>query len=129
MVALTAIVDTSILIDLLRDYPPAKAWMQMQSPQQLAITPIVWMETIQGAKNKISRERSIKLLQRFMMTHPTEADNHWAMQQYTRYFLSHGMQYSDVMIASVAVGLQIPLYTLNLKHYTPLPDVDEQRPY
>jgi len=36
---------------------------------------------------------------------------------------------ADAMIASVAVRLAVPLYTLNIKHYAPLPDVDEQKPY
>jgi predicted nucleic acid-binding protein len=41
----------------------------------------------------------------------------------------HGVQFADVMIASVAVRLNVPLYTLNIKHYSPLPDVDERKPY
>jgi predicted nucleic acid-binding protein len=63
------------------------------------------------------------------MEHPTPDDNHWAMLQFSRYYLSHNIEMQDIMIASVAARLAVPLYTLNIKHYAPLPGVDEQRPY
>lgn len=33
------------------------------------------------------------------------------------------------MIASIAVRLHVPLYTRNVKHFAPLPNLDEQQPY
>jgi len=51
------------------------------------------------------------------------------MRQFETFHLSHRIEYEDVMIASVAVRLSVPLYTLNIRHYAPLPDVDEQKPY
>lgn len=51
------------------------------------------------------------------------------MLQFGRFYLSHGVEMTDVMIASVAVRLSVPLYTLNIRHYAPLPDVDEHKPY
>jgi predicted nucleic acid-binding protein len=33
------------------------------------------------------------------------------------------------MIASVAARLEVPLYTLNVKHYQPLPGIRVVRPY
>lgn len=53
----------------------------------------------------------------------------WAIRQHMIYFLSHRIEFTDCMIASVAVGLNTALYTQNLKHYAPLPGVDERRPY
>lgn len=47
-----AILDTSVLIDLLRGFRPATDWFASLGRQRAAITPVVWMETVQGATNR-----------------------------------------------------------------------------
>ncbi len=124
-----AILDTSVVIDLLRGFQPAKDWFESMGRQRLAITPVVWMETVQGARDGARRAQAIRLLRRFRVEHPTEDDNRWAMRQTARFHLSHGVQLQDAMIASVAVRLAVPLFTTNLKHFLPLPSLDTQKPY
>ena len=68
-------------------------------------------------------------LNRFQLEHPTTADNIWAMRELANFNLSHGVHFTDVMIASVAIRLQVPLYTFNAKHFTALPNLNVQRPY
>lgn len=123
------ILDTSILIDLLRGVESAKEWLGGLERQKVAITPVVWMETVQGATDKTKRAQAIRFLRRFRIEHPTEDDNRWAMRQLAQFHLSHGIQLQDAMIASVAARLAVPLYTINLKHFRPLPTVDAQKPY
>lgn len=124
-----AVLDTSVLIDLLRGFPPAIDWFASLGRQQVAITPVVWMETVQGAANRVKRAQAIHLLRRFRIEHPTQDDNRWAMRQTARFYLSHGIQLQDAMIASVAARLAVPLYTTNLRHFQPLPSVDARKPY
>jgi predicted nucleic acid-binding protein len=124
-----AILDTSVLIDLLRGFQPATAWFAGLGRQRSAITPVVWMETIQGATNRVKRAQAIRLLRQFRIEHPTEDDNRWAMRQVAHFYLSHSVQLADAMIASVAVRLAVPLYTTNLKHFQSLPAVDAKKPY
>lgn len=124
-----AILDTSILIDLLRAFPPATSWFAGLGRQRLAITPVVWMETIQGATDQIKRAQAIRFLRQFRIEHPTEDDNRWAMRQTASFHLSHGVHLQDAMIASVAARLAVPLYTANLKHFQPLPSVNASKPY
>jgi predicted nucleic acid-binding protein len=124
-----AILDTSVLVDLLRAFPPATEWFAGLGRQGIAITPVVWMETVQGATNRARRDQAIRLLRRFRIEHPTEDDNRWAMRQVARFHLSHSVQLQDAMIASVAARLGVPLYTTNLKHFQPLPSVDAKKPY
>jgi hypothetical protein len=124
-----AILDTSILIDLLRGFPPATAWFSGLGRRRVAITPMVWMETVQGAVNREKRAQAIRFLRQFRIEHPTEDDNRWAMRQIARFHLSHGIQLQDAMIASVAARLAVPLYTANLKHFQPLPAVGVKKPY
>jgi predicted nucleic acid-binding protein len=124
-----AVLDTSILIDLLRAFPQAMEWFAGLGRQRLAITPVVWMETVQGATNRDRRATAVHFLRQFRVEHPTEDDNRWAMRQTARFYLSHSIQLQDAMIASVAVRLAVPLYTTNLKHFRPLPSLDARKPY
>ncbi len=124
-----AILDTSVVIDLLRGLEPAALWFSSLGKKRPAITPIVWMESVQGATDSTKRSQAIRFLRQFVVEHPTSDDNRWAMRQLGRFYLSHGIHLQDVMIASVAVRLDVPLYTLNLKHYEPLPGLRAIRPY
>jgi predicted nucleic acid-binding protein len=85
--------------------------------------------TLQGATDATKRAQAIRFLRQFLVEHPTPDDNRWAMLQLGRFYLSHGIHLQDVMIASVAVRLGVPLYTQNLKHYAPLPGIRAIRPY
>ena len=124
-----AILDTSILIDLLRGFQPARDWFTALGRQRVAITPVVWMETVQGASNRVKLSQALRFLRQFRIEHPTEDDNRWAMRQTARFHLGRGVQLQDAMIASVAVRLGVPLYTTNLKHFQPLPSLQAQKPY
>ncbi|MFN8372005.1 MAG: hypothetical protein U0694_03895 [Anaerolineae bacterium] len=87
------------------------------------------METIEGARNNTERDHILRFLKQFPIEHPTENDNRWAMRQFARLHLGYGVELTDVIIAAVAVRLSVPLFTLNLKHYTALPNVNAVRPY
>lgn len=121
--------DTNILIDLLRDNDVTVTWYSSLREQRLGIIPIVWMELLQGARNKHEQRIILDLLRGFQLEHPTPADNNWAMRQVADFHLSHSVRFQDAMIASVAVRFDVPLYTFNIKHFAPLPNLDVRRPY
>lgn len=123
------VLDTSIVIELLRQNHETIQWYGLLGKQRAAITPIVWFETLEGARNKIEQAQIVRFLKRFYIEHTSRDDHQWAMLQYGRYQLSHGVEWADVLIASVAVRLNVPLYTLNIKHYAALPQLDPRRPY
>lgn len=124
-----ALVETNVIVDLLRSYSPAIGWYQAQASISLAITPIVWMEVIEGVPTKPRRLRTAKLLKQFEMVHLTQTDLDWAMEAQMRYELSHGVGMMDCLIASVSHRLQLPLYTHNLKHFAALLGSLVQKPY
>ncbi len=124
-----ALIETSVIVDLLRNHPPALIWYQQQTPPTLGITPIIWMEVVSGGKTKVNRLRAARLLRRFEMVYLTQADLDWAMQTQMHYGLSHGVGMMDCLIASVSHRLQLPLYTHNLKHFAPLLGALAQKPY
>ncbi|NWF68509.1 MAG: hypothetical protein HXY40_05435 [Chloroflexi bacterium] len=48
------------------------------------------------------------------------ADIDWAADRLADFRLSHGVEIMDCLIAAPCHRLQLPLYTHNLKHLTPL---------
>jgi tRNA(fMet)-specific endonuclease VapC len=112
------LVDTNIVIDLLRGYQPALLWMATQN--QPGVCRIVYMEVIQGASDKRKLQDALKLLKRFAMVEHTQADFIWATSQLVRYSLGYYVGLTDALIAAPAYRLTLPLYTLNARHFVPM---------
>jgi tRNA(fMet)-specific endonuclease VapC len=108
------VVDSTVIVHLFRKNPSALTWYDSLS-QPLAITPISWMEIMYGAAGKAGQAKCKAILNEFDMEYLTRTDMDWAMQQLERYRLSHGVEMNDCLIASVCHGLQVPLYTHNVK--------------
>lgn len=121
------LVDTSIIIDILRLQSTAQSWLANQP--QLGVATIVWLEVIQGAGNRQKQNQAITILKRFQRVEHTEADYDQAINYLMRYKLSHNVGGNDCLIASVSYRLQLPLYTTNLKHFAPLLGELAQKPY
>ena len=113
------IVDTTVIVHLLRKYQPALVWYDIQA-QALGLTPVTWMEVMYGAGSKAKQAFCKTLLSEFTLVHVGASDQEWAMMQMEQFRLSHGITTNDCLIASVAYRLQIPLYTHNLKDMSPM---------
>jgi len=51
------ILDTDVMIDLLREYPPALTWLESIGDEEIVLPGFVVMELIQGCRNKGEQER------------------------------------------------------------------------
>lgn len=123
----TALIDSAIVVDGLRYYPPAAAWFAQQA--NFGVSVMVWMEVIQGATDRRAEQRAVRLLKNFESIHVTAQDMDWAVSQLLRFHLSHGVDAMDCLIASSSFRLNVPLYTRNLKHFRPLLGSLAQKPY
>lgn len=121
------LLDTTVLVDLLRAYPPAGDWLSKQV--SLGVSPVVWLEIIEGAEDKRAQVRAIGLLQRFERVEVLTEDFDWAIQQALRFKLSHSINMTDCLIASTVRRLNVPIFTSNLKHFEPLLGELAQKPY
>lgn len=74
-----SILDTTVLVDILRNYPRAIEWYKSIHQPTLGLTPFIWMELMSGAPNKQARLRAAKLMRRFTMIYPERSDLDWAM--------------------------------------------------
>lgn len=123
----TGLLDTAVVVDLLRSYPPSQEWLAQQS--RLGIVPIVWLEIIQGAEDLRAQKRAVELLRHFERVNVEPVDFDWAIRQALRYRLSHSVDVMDCVIAAVASRLELPLYTRNLKHFVPVLGSLVRKPY
>lgn len=124
---MTGLLDTAIVVDLLRAYPLAGEWLASQD--ELAISPVVWLEIIEGAENLRAQTQAVELLRHFQRAEVLPADLDWAIRQALRFRLSHNVDMMDCLIASTAQRLGVPLFTANLKHFQPLIGDLARRPY
>jgi predicted nucleic acid-binding protein len=122
-----ALVDTAILIDVLRGNGDALAWASTQT--DIGITTVTLFELVEGARDKQELQRILAFLQGFPDIDLHQADLSWAAGQLIKYRLSHHVDAFDCLIAAPSHRLQIPLYTPNLKHFTPLIGSLAQKPY
>ena len=122
-----SLVDTSIVVDLLRGYSPAHNWFLVQG--DLAVTRAVWLEIVEGVTNRSAQRHALKLLRRFELIELTTVDIVWATEKLITHNLSHNVDAFDCLIAAVNFRLQLPLHTRNLKHFVPLLGLLAQSPY
>ncbi len=90
--------------------------------QRLSVTPISWMEAVEGSSSKANLAQAKVVLNKFDVVYLTSSDQHWAMERLEQFQFSHHIDMTDCLIASVAYRLQVPLYTHNLKDMTPMVD-------
>jgi predicted nucleic acid-binding protein len=112
---------------LLRKQEAALSWYRSQP--QLSISIIVKLEVIEGSQNKQDLRRNFQLLADFNPVYLNSLDFDWAVEQQIQYRLSHGIQFTDCLIASSAHRLELPLYALNMKHFSVLLGSLAMRPY
>lgn len=123
----TVLLDTSIVVDLLRGYLPAKVWIATQA--QVGVTRAVWLEIIEGAQNKNDLRYALALLRDFTLIEFTQADFEWAARMLIMFRLSHNIGTMDCLIAAPSHRLSLPLQTQNLRHFRPLLGNLAQTPY
>jgi predicted nucleic acid-binding protein len=122
------VLDTDVLIDVLRGHAPAVAWLS--SLAELPSVPgIVVMELIQGSTNRHQLQDVLKLVAPLPVIWPTEADSNQALTNFAAYHLSHNIGLLDTLIAATAVGLSATLCTFNEKHYRIIPNLTLAQPY
>jgi len=123
------LIDTDVLIEILRGRAEAATWLANLGSQVVGIPVLVRMEILQGAHNRQDQQRLLKLSRPYPLIHLQTGDSERALTWFESYHLGHGVGIMDCLIAAIAVRLDKPLYTFNLKHYSPLPVLAVYAPY
>lgn len=124
------LLDSDVMIDLLRRYPPAMWWFDaLDEDEEIALPGYAVMELIQGCKNKREQEHIQRTVAPYgvVWLAPTDCDR--ALDVFMRYHLSHNAGLLDALIGQTAIATGAPLYTFKQKHYWFMDDLRTVQPY
>ena len=128
--ATAGLVDTDILIDATRNVAEAVSLLvAQQAAQGLNISVISAMELIAGCRNKAELEQVRQFLQPVKVWPVSRAVSQSARQLMESFFLSHGLQIPDALIAATALEQGLTLYTKNVRHFQMISGLNVRRPY
>ena len=124
------LLDSDVMIDLLRQYPAAVAWFDgLDEAEELLLPGYVVMELIQGCRNRREQDGLERHLARYGVVWPGPTDCDRALAVLADHHLSHGAGLLDTLIGYTALALNTPLYTFNEKHYRFIPGLRTVQPY
>ena len=124
------LLDTDILVDLLRKYAPAIEWFSsFPDDEEIVVPGYVVMELIQGCRDKLEQERVQRELASCGVVWLSSTDCDQALAVFAVYHLSHNAGLLDVLIGQTAVALGVPLHTFNQRHYSFIPNIQTIQPY
>ena len=123
------LLDTDVMIDLQRGFPPALAWYQSVRPGMLALPGHALMELYQAAQNTQQTLAVDQLTETFPLIWPNDLECLEAVRNFRLLHLSQGIGLIDTLIAATALSLHAPLCTFNRKHFRHIPGLVMEQPY
>jgi predicted nucleic acid-binding protein len=123
------LLDTDIIVDVMRAYAPALAWLNSLDDAPVGLPGLVALELVQGCRNREEQRRVEKSLQKYQLFWPTAADSDRALHDFLRVHLKSGIGMIDTLIAQTAIGLGVPLATFNARHYRVIRALKTLEPY
>jgi predicted nucleic acid-binding protein len=123
------LLDTDVMVDVLRGYEPAIAWLTNISDSEIGIPGLVAMELIQGSQNAREQKRLEKALNVYPMFWAEPQDCDRALKSFAAHHLSHKIGLIDALIAETAISVDATLATYNVKHYSVIKELKTTQPY
>jgi predicted nucleic acid-binding protein len=115
------IIDTNIIIELIKNNPKIKQDIQRIGIDQLAISAITAGELYFGAFNQTEMKRINKHLQNYFLLPLTQEVTSIFLELMHQYSLSHKPFIGDMLIAATALHNKLELFTLNVKDFRFIP--------
>ena len=123
------VVDTDVMVDLMRRYQPALDWLKGLGDEQLLIPGYVAMELIDGCNNTREVRATREFLSRHRIVWASETTCNSALSVFTDNRPKHGLGIIDALVRQMAIDLALPLATFNRKHYTCMSHLQTIQPY
>jgi len=126
---LDLMLDSDVLIEILRGRPEAGQWLASLGSQTVGISVLTRMEILQGARNRQEQTTLIAQLNRYELVLLDAGDAIQALKWFEIYRLSQGVGIMDCLIAASALRIGKPFYTFNVRHYRSFTVLAAQEPY
>lgn len=121
-----ALLDTSILVDYLRQLPQAVNFLDSLSLPYISV--ITGMEIIQGSRNKRELENNLAFLKKFRIIEIDSKISKTAMRLLKKYRLKYNAKIPDIFIATALSENKI-LLTRNIKDFYFIDGINIESPY
>ena len=108
------LVDSCIFIDIFRG---DRQLYQDLLKQKVYLNSIVYMELIQGSRDKIELKRINRFLKDFKILPITQKISKKSMELMKTYSISHGLLIPDALIAATAIIKNLPLWPFNRRDF------------
>ena len=83
------VVDSDVLVDVMRDYPPARRWLAVEAAEQLIVPGFAAMELVKGTRSKAEAEALVRFLGQFSLHWPNSTSQGLALARLVQAHLSH----------------------------------------
>ena len=123
------LLDSDVLIDLLRGRAPALAWLSSCGGRQVVVPGFVAMEVILGCRDAADLAATERELRNYQVVWPSAGECEQAVRLLSRYRLSSGLGLIDALVAQTALSVGEPLHTFNVKHFRVVPGLRTVQPY
>lgn len=112
------LIDTDVLIDYSRGIEKTKGILKtLESDLTLAISVVTQLELMVGCENKADFKSLQNFLSNFEIIQLSKSISEKAVDLFKKYRLRHGVLIPDMLIASTALILEIPLLSKNRKDF------------
>lgn len=112
------LIDTDVLIDFSRGIEQSREQLRdIETEHVLAISVVTQLELMVGCENKADFKSLQEFLDDFEIIHLNSSISEKAVDLFEEYRLSHGVLIPDMLIASTALMLEIPLMSKNQKDF------------
>jgi predicted nucleic acid-binding protein len=108
------LIDTNILIAVLKGNAKLKSFIENLA---CALDTTVYVELIQGAKNKAEVQKIEKYLTQFELIHFDKAVSRKTIELIRAHSKSHGLMFGDAVIAAAYLENNLTLITYNIRDF------------
>ena len=110
--------DTNILIEVYRNNTNVISTLNaFYQYNQMVISDVTYAEMLVGSRNKHEMQTLIKEIGKIRCLPIQSGISTLSIQLLSKYFLSHGLDFHDALIAATAIFHGIELYTLNTRDF------------
>ena len=116
------IVDADVVIEVLRKNPAVTSYLRNDiGAFNIVLSAVTIAEIQQGATNKEGLQQINRLLKQYIILPIDHPISNIFSNLVQKYVLSHDTDIGDTFVAATALHYQIPLLTMNYKHYKHIP--------
>jgi predicted nucleic acid-binding protein len=122
------LLDTDVMVDLRRQFPPALAWFASLAEEPV-VPGFVVLDLMEGCRNLREMRRLQRDIAPFIIVWPAPAHCDRSLTTFAHGYLRANLGVMDALIAETAVGLDATLCTFNVRHFPVVPHLVSEQPY